>query len=262
MTRPRILVSVVMPCLNEARTLAVCLDRAHAGCRAALDGEGPDRDAAACDPGDPGDRPNGGCGPDGDWGYEIIIADNGSDDGSPAIATGRGARVVPVTRQGYGEALLGGIAEARGEFVVMADSDGSYDFAEIPRFVAKLRQGYDLVMGNRFAGEIKPGAMPWHHRYIGNPLLSGLGRLLYRPGCRDFHCGLRAFRRDRVRRLGLRCPGMEFASEMVIRASRQGLRITELPIVLHPDGRGRAPHLRSFADGWRHLKLLLTSVVA
>jgi glycosyltransferase involved in cell wall biosynthesis len=165
--------------------------------------------------------------------------------------------VVHVEKKGYGAALLGGIAAARGKYVVMGDSDCSYDFGEVPRFLGKLEEGYDLVMGNRFAGGILPGAMPWHHRYIGNPILSGLGRLLYRTPCRDWHCGLRAFDREKIQALNLKAPGMEFASEMVIRASQGKLRMGEIPIQLHPDGRIGPPHLRSFRDGVRHLWLIL-----
>ena len=179
-------VSVVMPCLNEVRTLAGCIRQA----RAALEA--------------------------GNLHSEIIVADNGSTDGSVELALSEGAKVVHVARRGYGSALQGGFAAARGEYIFMADADGSYDFGEIPRFVAKLREGYDLVMGNRFAGEIKPGAMPWHHRYIGNPILSGLGRLIYRTSCRDWHCGLRAFERKAIGLLALNCSGMEFASELIL----------------------------------------------
>ena len=235
--------SVVMPCLNEARTLPGCIESALAGIRAA---------------GLPA---------------EILIADNGSTDGSQVLvgeiaaqlertASSAeqphviGLRVVDVPERGYGAALRGGIAAARGKYVLMADADGSYDFGEIPRFVEKLDAGYDLVMGNRFTGGILPGAMPWHHRYIGNPLLSGLGRILYRTPCRDWHCGLRAFDREKINALHLASTGMEFATEMVIRAQQDNLRITEIPITLHPDGRDRRPHLRSFRDGMRHLRLL------
>ena len=165
--------------------------------------------------------------------------------------------MVHVEKKGYGAALLGGIAAARGKYVVMGDSDCSYDFGEVPRFLGKLEEGYDLVMGNRFAGGIMPGAMPWHHRYIGNPVLSGLGRLLYRTPCRDWHCGLRAFDREKIQALNLKAPGMEFASEMMISASQGKLRMGEIPIQLHPDGRLGPPHLRSFRDGVRHLNQLL-----
>ncbi|GIW97438.1 MAG: hypothetical protein KatS3mg111_0771 [Pirellulaceae bacterium] len=175
--------------------------------------------------------------------YEILIADNGSTDDSVAVAEAAGARVVQVEEKGYGAALRGGIAAARGKYVVMADSDCSYNFGDIPRFLAKLEEGFDLVVGNRFAGGIEPGAMPWHHRWIGNPVLSGLGRLLYRTPIRDWHCGLRAFDRQKVLGLGLQCSGMEFASEMILRASQARLAMAELPTPLRPDGRDRRPHL-------------------
>ncbi len=216
-------VSVVMPCLNEVRTLSGCIRQA----RAALDA--------------------------GKLRGEIIVADNGSTDGSVELAQAEGAKVVHVARRGYGSALQGGFAAARGEYIFMADADGSYDFGEIPRFVAKLREGYDLVMGNRFAGEIKPGAMPWHHRYIGNPVLSGIGRILFRPNCGDFHCGLRAFDRVAIEPLNLNSSGMEFATELVTKAAAGQKRLSELPIALLPDGRDRSPHLRSVRDGCRHL---------
>ncbi len=225
------LVSVVMPCLNEARTVGRCIDKAHIGLReAGVSGE-------------------------------IIVADNGSSDGSQALAEERGARVVHVERRGYGSALQAGIAAARGEFVIMGDADDSYDFARIRPFVERLRRGDDLVLGNRFRGGIRPGAMPWHHRYIGNPVLTGILNLFFHTPIRDAHCGLRAFRRDSYFRLNLTCPGMEFASEMVVRAALQGLKISEVPVVLHPDGRGRPPHLRSFRDGWRHLRFLIAARV-
>lgn len=242
------LISVVMPCLNEVRTLGSCIDRAHAGCRVAANGD------AASDRGASGHLrpPEGRNAID----YEIIVADNGSSDGSPAVAIDRGARVVIVNEVGYGSAIKGGISAARGEFVLMGDCDGSYDFCELPRFLKNLKSGADLVLGNRFAGQVKPGAMPWHHRYLGNPILSGIGCLLYRTPCKDWHCGLRAFNREKISRLDLQCTGMDFASEMVIRSSQAGLRILEIPIVLYPDGRGRESHLRSFRDGWRHLKLM------
>lgn len=221
------LVSVVMPCLNEERTVAGCIREAFAGLAAGnLDGE-------------------------------IIIADNGSTDDSVNIAIEEAARVVHVAEKGYGSALRGGFAAARGKYIVMGDADGSYDFGEIPRFVAKLEEGYDLVMGNRFAGGIEKGAMPWHHRYIGNPVLSGIGRLLYGGGCKDWHCGLRGFDRRNINALDLKSRGMELASEMIIRARGTKLNLTEIPTTLSPDGRDRAPHLRSFRDGFRHLQILI-----
>ena len=219
--------TVVMPCLNESETLATGIQEALSAVEA-----------------------NGIAG-------EVVIADNGSTDGSQAIAISCGARVVQVTAKGYGSALMGGIAAASGEFIVMGDSDASYNFGHVPRFVEKLREGYDLVMGNRFLGGIEPGAMPWHHYWIGNPILSGIGRLFFGCPVRDFHCGLRGFRKDAIERLQLSTTGMEFASEMVIKATLQGLRIAELPTTLRPDGRSRPPHLRSFRDGWRHLRFML-----
>jgi len=220
-------VSVVMPCLNEARTLAACIREAQTALtQAGLSGE-------------------------------VVIADNGSTDGSPAIALAEGARLVPVSRRGYGHALQAGIAAAHGCYVVMGDADGSYDFGDIGRFVAELRQGCDLVMGNRFRGGIRPGAMPWKNRYLGNPLLSAIGRLLFRCPSGDFHCGLRAFRQTAYATMALRTGGMEFASEMIIRATLLGLRIVEIPTTLRPDGRDRPPHLRPWRDGWRHLRFML-----
>lgn len=219
--------TIVMPCLNEAETLAGCVEEALRALREQnLSGE-------------------------------VIVADNGSTDGSQEIATRLGARVVPVSEKGYGRALQGGIAAARGRFILMGDSDGSYDFTHAGRFVEKLREGYDLVMGNRFLGGIQPGAMPWKNRYLGNPILSGIGRLFFRCPIGDFHCGLRAFSRDAYNRLELRTAGMEFASEMVIKATLFGLRITEIPTTLRPDGRSRPPHLRPWRDGWRHLRFML-----
>jgi len=220
-------VSVVMPCLNEARTVGVCIDKALA-CLQKLNAKG-----------------------------EVVVADNGSTDGSQDIARAHGARIVPVERKGYGSALQGGIAAARGKFVIMGDADDSYDFSRLDGFIERLREGYDLVMGNRFRGGIMPGAMPWMHRYIGNPILSGILNLFFHSGVGDAHCGLRGFRKESYERLGLSTSGMEFASEMVVRACLQKQKISEVPVVLHPDGRDRPPHLRSFRDGWRHLRFLL-----
>jgi glycosyltransferase involved in cell wall biosynthesis len=219
--------SIVMPCLNEARTLGTCIRKA----RAFLDAAG--------------------------LAGEIIVADNGSSDGSQQIARDQGARVVPVAERGYGNALRAGIMAARGEYVVMGDSDDSYDFTALGPFVDKLLAGYDLVLGNRFAGGIKHGAMPLLHRYFGNPALTLMGRLLYGSPSRDFYCGLRGFRRDAILALGLAADGMEFALEMIVKATIQKLRITEVPTTLSPDGRDRPPHLRSWRDGWRSLRFFL-----
>lgn len=219
--------SIVMPCLDEAETVGRCV----AVARGFLAEHG--------------------------IAGEVIVADNGSRDDSVAIATEAGARVVPVARRGYGAALLGGIEAARGRFVIMGDADCSYDFGALMPFVDKLRQGYDLVMGNRFRGGIEPGAMPWLHRYLGNPVLTAIGRLFFKTPSRDFHCGLRGLRKAAVEQLDLRTTGMEFASEMVVKASLLGLAVCEVPTTLSPDGRSRAPHLRSFRDGWRHLRFLL-----
>jgi len=188
---------------------------------------------------------------------EVIVADNGSSDGSQALALDAGARVVPVRHHGYGSALRGGIDAAHGKYVVMGDADDSYDFSQLTEFVNKLDEGYDLVMGNRFKGGIRPGAMSLLHRFLGNPVLSWLGRLFFRSPVRDFHCGLRAFRKDAIDQLHLQSVGMEFASEMVVKATLFRLRITEIPTVLSPDGRDRPPHLRTWHDGWRHLRFLL-----
>src|SRR5579883_1501900 len=222
-------VSVVMPCLNEALTVEICVTKARDALLAA-----------------------GVVG-------EVIVADNGSTDGSRELASRAGARVVPVSRRGYGAALQGGVAAARGRYVIMGDADDSYDFSRISQFIERLRGGDELVMGNRFRGEIRPGAMPWHHRYVGNPVLTGILNLFFRTGIGDAHCGLRAFRKDSYDRLRLTTPGMEFASEMVVKASLRGLQISEVPVVLYPDGRDRPPHLRSFRDGWRHLRFLMMS---
>jgi glycosyltransferase involved in cell wall biosynthesis len=219
--------TILMPCLNEAATVGKCVEKARGFLqRAGLDGE-------------------------------VLVADNGSTDGSPALAERAGARVVAVAERGYGAALAGGIAAARGRYVVMGDADDSYDFSQLGPFVDKLREGYPLVMGNRFRGGIRPGAMPSLHRYLGNPVLSFLGRLLFRAPVGDFHCGLRAFDRGAVAALELRTRGMEFASELVVKAALAGWRIAEVPTTLAPDGRGRPPHLRSWRDGWRHLRFLL-----
>jgi glycosyltransferase involved in cell wall biosynthesis len=220
-------VSVVMPCLNEARTVGICVSKALAS----LQKLGTT--------------------------HEVIIADNGSTDGSVEIARRHGARVVSVTRKGYGSALQGGIAAARGKFIIMGDADDSYDFTRLEPFVARLRQGDELVMGNRFKGGIKPGAMPWLHRYVGNPVLTGILNLFFHTPIHDAHCGLRGFRKDAYERLHLTTPGMEFASEMVVKASLHKQIMSEVPTTLSPDGRDRPPHLRSFRDGWRHLRFLV-----
>lgn len=219
--------SIVMPCLNEAETIAVCVKKAMAFLAA--------------------ERIAG----------EVIIADNGSTDGSQQIANALGARIVHVPERGYGAALLGGIEAAHGKFIAMGDADDSYDFGGLMPFVEALRDGAELVMGNRFKGGIADGAMPPLHRYLGNPVLSFLGRTFFDTPIGDFHCGLRAFRRESVHKLGLATPGMEFASEMVVKASIARLDIREVPTTLHPDGRSRPPHLRTWRDGWRHLRFLL-----
>lgn len=220
--------SILMPCLNEARTLAACIKRAQLFLKQhGISGE-------------------------------VIVADNGSTDGSVEIAEKLGARVISVPVRGYGAALAAGIEAARGKYVIMGDSDESYDFSALSPFVEKLREGYDLVMGNRFRGGIAPGAMPPMHRYFGNPFLTALGRLFF--ACKesgDFYCGLRGFRKDAIQGLELQSRGMEFALEMVIKAQMHGLRITEVPTTLSPDGRGRAPHLRRYRDGWRSLRFYL-----
>jgi hypothetical protein len=219
--------TILMPCLNEAATVGRCVGKA----RGFLQGSG--------------------------IAGEVLVADNGSSDGSRELAAQAGARVIEVPRRGYGAALAAGIAAARGRYVIMGDADDSYDFTRLEGFVDKLRQGNRLVMGNRFRGGIRPGAMPLLHRYLGNPVLSFIGRLLFRSRVGDFHCGLRGFDRAAVEALDLRTPGMEFASELVVKAVLAGWRIAEVPVVLHPDGRGRPPHLRSWRDGWRHLRFLL-----
>lgn len=219
--------TILMPCLNEAETLARCIAKARTYLtRSGINGE-------------------------------VLIADNGSSDGSQMIAEANGARVVAIPFRGYGSALLGGIRSAHGRYVIMGDSDDSYDFSDLDPFIAKLREGYQLVMGNRFLGKIKPGAMPLLNKYLGNPLLTGVGRLFFRSPCGDFHCGLRGFDRDAILSLDLEAPGMEFASEMVVKATIFGFKIAEVPTTLSPDGRSGQPHLRRWRDGWRHLQFLV-----
>jgi glycosyltransferase involved in cell wall biosynthesis len=225
--REAVEISIVMPCLNEAETLAVCIRKAK---------QAIEQDGLAA---------------------EIIVADNGSTDGSQVIAKELGARVVAVERKGYGSALIGGIDAAHGEFVIMGDADDSYDFTAIGPLIAKLREGYDLVVGNRFMGGIEPGAMPWSHRWVGNPILTSISRVFFHTPVGDAHCGLRAFRKDAYEKMRLRAIGMEFASEMVIKASLKNMRIAEVPVTLRPDGRSRPPHLRTWRDGWRHLRFML-----
>ena len=220
-------VSIVMPCLNEAATVGECVTRARESlARHGIAGE-------------------------------VIVADNGSTDGSVEIATAAGARVVPVAARGYGAALAGGISAARGTYVLMGDADLTYDFGAIGPFIERLRAGDDLVMGNRFKGGVAAGAMPFLHRWLGNPVLSFLGRLFYHSKIGDFHCGLRAFRRDKILALDLRTTGMEYATEMVVKSELHGLRVSEVPATLAPDLRDRAPHLRTWRDGWRHLRFML-----
>jgi glycosyltransferase involved in cell wall biosynthesis len=225
--RGEVELTILMPCLNEAETIARCVGKACGFlARAGIAGE-------------------------------VLIADNGSTDGSIELAVAAGARVVPVAERGYGAALRTGIAAARGTFVIMGDADDSYDFSRLDQFVARLRDGCDLVMGNRFRGGIAPGAMPALHRYLGNPVLSLVGRMFYSADIGDFHCGLRGFRRDRIMALNLQTSGMEFASEMIVRAALNKLSIVEVPTTLDVDGRSRPPHLRTWHDGWRHLRFLL-----
>jgi glycosyltransferase involved in cell wall biosynthesis len=219
--------TVLMPCLNEAETLATCVDKALAAL-----------------------RENGIAG-------EVVVADNGSTDGSQNIAHEHGAHVVPVPVRGYGAALNAGVLAARGKYILMADADDSYNFAHIPRFLAELRKGADLVMGNRFAGGIGPGAMPPLHRYLGNPVLSWMGRTLFKTPVGDFHCGIRAFSRSAYEQLELRTTGMEYASEMVVKSSLLKQNMVEVPTTLQKDGRSRPPHLKTWRDGWRHFRFLL-----
>jgi glycosyltransferase involved in cell wall biosynthesis len=219
--------TILMPCLNEAETIGICVKKAlnylsESGIRG-----------------------------------EVVVADNGSTDGSNEIARSLGARVVAIAERGYGAALIGGIEAARGRFVIMGDADDSYDFSRLDGFVIELRQRYDLVMGNRFKGGIGPGAMPSLHRWVGNPVLSFIGRIFFHVPLGDFHCGLRGFNTQAIRDLRLRARGMEFASEMIVRSRLAGLRIAEVPTTLKKDGRSRPPHLRTWRDGWRHLRFLL-----
>ncbi|MFI8594530.1 glycosyltransferase family 2 protein [Microbacterium sp. NPDC078428] len=219
--------TILMPCLNEAETLEVCIRKAQGFLeRTGIAGE-------------------------------VLVSDNGSTDGSQHIARRLGARVVPASRRGYGAALIEGVEQARGRYIIMGDADDSYDFTSLEPFVDRLRGGADLVMGNRFRGGIADGAMPPLHKYLGNPVLSGIGQLFFRPNIGDFHCGLRGFNRDRIAALDLQTTGMEFASEMVVKASLSRYRIEEVPTTLKKDGRSRPPHLRSWHDGWRHLRFLL-----
>ncbi|MGB3343030.1 MAG: glycosyltransferase family 2 protein [Aequorivita sp.] len=219
--------SVVMPCLNEAETLAVCITKAQGFF---------ERENVA---------------------GEVIIADNGSTDGSQQIALNLGATVVDVPQKGYGSALRGGIEAANGKYIIMGDADDSYDFTNLMPHLIKLREGNDLVMGNRFKGGIKKGAMPFLHRYLGNPVLSFIGRLFFRSDIGDFHCGLRGFSKEAFHKMELKTTGMEFASEMIVKASLKDMQIAEVPTILSPDGRSRPPHLNTWRDGWRHLRFLV-----
>jgi len=219
--------SIVMPCLNEERTVGICIEKALRFMRA-----------------------NGIAG-------EVVIGDNGSTDDSVRIAESLGARVASTPKKGYGFALMAGIKAAQGRYIIMGDADDSYDFSALGEMLEKLRAGHDLVMGNRFKGGIKPGAMPFLHRYLGNPVLSMLGRLFFKIPVRDFHCGLRGFSKEAYSRLNMQTGGMEFASELVVKASLQKFKIAEVPVILYPDGRDRKPHLRTWSDGWRHLRFLL-----
>lgn len=219
--------TVLIPCLNEARTIGVCIDKANAFIK---------RTGIAA---------------------EVVVSDNGSSDGSQSIAIQRGARVVLASERGYGAALIRGIQQARGKFIIMGDADDSYDFSRLDAYVDRLRAGAEVVVGNRFKGGIEPGAMPPLHRYLGNPVLSFIGRLFFRIPIGDFHCGLRGFSKDAVSKLGLTSPGMEFATEMIAKAARAGLSVVEVPTTLSRDGRDRPPHLRTWRDGWRHLLFML-----
>lgn len=222
--------TILMPCLNEAETIAACVSKALASLRT-LGIQG-----------------------------EVLVADNGSTDGSQAIATELGARVIPIPENGYGAALRGGIEAANGKYIIMGDADDSYDFSDLGGFVDKLREGVDLVIGCRLpagGGTIKPGAMPWKNRWLGNPVLSWIGRTFYRTPIHDFHCGMRGFSKEAYKRMQLQTTGMEFASEMIMKATLKNMWVAEVPITLHPDGRSRPPHLRPWRDGWRHLRFML-----
>jgi glycosyltransferase involved in cell wall biosynthesis len=223
-----ILLSVLLPCLNEVKTLGACIQAV--------------RDALHTVPEK----------------TEIVVSDNGSQDGSKALALAEGVNLVEVERKGYGSVLKGGIAACRGRYVLFADSDGSYDFSDIPRFLEELERGYDLVVGNRFRGTMLPGSMPPLHRYLGNPVLSFLGRLLFTPKIGDFHCGIRAFRKDAMVELDLKCDGMEFATEMIAKAAMNDLSLVEIPTNYSPDGRDCPSHLNTWQDGWRHLRFMLS----
>ena len=219
--------TILMPCLNEAETLETCIKKAFQFlAKNSINGE-------------------------------VLIADNGSTDGSQEIAIRNGAQVIAIPEKGYGSALKGGILAAKGKYLIMGDSDDSYDFSSLDYYVEKLRNGYDLVMGNRFKGGIKTGAMPFLHRYLGNPVLSFIGRLFFNSKIGDFHCGLRGFSKEAALKMNLQCTGMEFASEMVVKATLLNLKIGEVPTILWPDGRSRPPHLNTWRDGWRHLRFLL-----
>lgn len=221
--------TILLPCLNEAETIEICIKKSQHSL-SKFHGAG-----------------------------EVLIADNGSTDGSQKIAEQNGARVISVAQKGYGSALIAGINASTSKYIIMGDADDSYDLSKLEEFITSLEEGNDLVMGNRFKGGISPGAMPWLHKYVGNPILSWLGRLFFRVPIGDFHCGLRAFNKESIMKLDLKCPGMEFASELVVKSALHGLKITEVPTKLKPDGRSRRPHLKTWRDGWRHLIFLLTA---
>lgn len=219
--------SIVMPCLNESETLAICIEKANEFFKT--------------------NTING----------EVIIADNGSSDGSQEIALNHGAKVISIANKGYGNALKGGIENASGKYIIIGDADNSYDFSNLTPFIEKLRDGADLVIGNRFKGGIKKGAMPFLHKYLGNPVLSFLGRLFFKSSIGDFHCGLRGFSKKAYLKMNLATSGMEFASEMIVKSNLLNLKIVEVPTILYKDGRSRKPHLNTWSDGWRHLRFLL-----